>query len=231
MPSAKPFPTGQKFGRLKCLLEVSPRRHSSGHYRRWGLFECDCKNKIEADLAKVRCGHTQSCGCLRQDRIVEVVQIHGHTKRKMQSRTFKSWANMTDRCTNPNTPSFSRYGKIGIRICDGLTVFSDFLSVLGECPPTLEIDRWPDRSGNYSCGQCGECRRNGWEMNVRWATIKQQARNKRNNHIITVRGVTGCIAELAERFEIPASRVYRRLRLGWPIDKAFTNLVREALAL
>lgn len=217
-PSLNP---DQRFGRLKFLHYTEPRKHSTGYYRKMGLFRCDCGNTVIVDIAKVKFGHTQSCGCLRLDRLRQKIQTHGHTKGRVLSGTFKSWSNMMSRCTNEKVEAYKRYGGAGIKVCDGLKPFNGFLRVLGVRPLELEIDRWPNKRGHYSCGSCEECQKNQWPMNVRWATIVEQARNRTNNHIVTVNGITGCLSELAEKFNLPHGRVHRRIALGWSIDRVF----------
>ncbi len=127
---------------------------------------------------------------------------------------------MIQRCNNHDNPGYMNYGGRGIRVCAGLTPFDGFLSVLGESPPGLEIDRM-DNDGNYTCGRCDECLKNGWPLNLRWATRKQSARNKRSNRLVTVRGVTACLIEQCERFSVPYRRTLSRLNSGWNAEDAF----------
>jgi len=84
------------------------------------------------------------------------------------------------RCTNPNTPWWRIYGgaAVPVQICDGLREFTGFLSVLGERPEGTTLSRFGD-IGGYSCGQCEQCKRNGWELNCEWGTPKQQASEQR----------------------------------------------------
>jgi len=119
-------------------------------------------------------------------------------------------------------------------MCEGLDTFQNLIDLIGECPPKLEIDRI-ENEGSYTCGKCPECLKNGWPMNVRWATKKQQQRNKRSNRIITVRGFTGCVAEVCEHFGVSHNRTRLRLHYGWPEDLAifapqFFRPSRDSLA-
>lgn len=84
------------------------------------------------------------------------------------SRTYKSWAQMLQRCKNPNTPGWEHYGGRGIRVCDRWSVFANFLADVGVRPDGMTLDRFPNRDGNYEPG------------NVRWATRTKQARNQTN---------------------------------------------------
>jgi hypothetical protein len=109
--------------------------------------------------------------------------VHKHWFESKMHRTveYDAWRSMMSRCENEHHPQFRHYGGRGIEVCDGLTWFYWFMHVLGERPKDKTLDR-TDNNGNYSCGQCDHCRSNGWPLNVRWATWKQQANNRRRMH-------------------------------------------------
>lgn len=138
---------------------------------------------------------------------------HGHTINGVYSRTYQAWRNMIQRCTNPTNKGFHRYGERAIKVCARWRgSFVAFLADMGECPPKLEIER-VNNAGNYEPGNCI------------WGTQHQQDRNKRSNHIVTVRGFTGCFFDVATHFGIRASTVDGRLRRGWTLERAFTHPV------
>ena len=95
-------------------------------------------------------------------------------------------------------------------MCDRWKSFENFLADMGEKPSGLSIDRI-DNSNGYEPGNC------------RWASPKAQGRNKRNNRILTAHGVTGCMSELCEHFNLSYQMVANRINaLGWSIEDAFT---------
>ncbi len=52
--------------------------------------------------------------------------------------------------------------------------------------------------------------------NCRWATPTEQARNKRNNVLLTVDGVTKTAVEWSEHPEAASDKtIYKRVSLGW----------------
>jgi hypothetical protein len=81
------------------------------------------------------------------------------------------WKGMLDRCYNPKSPSYKYYGALGVSVCERWRdSFQDFLADVGKRRSSkLSLDRYPNNSGDYEPG------------NVRWATSKQQNRNKKRS--------------------------------------------------
>jgi len=119
---------------------------------------------------------------------------------------------MKDRCCNPNNGKWKNYGGRGITVCARwMESFDNFLADMGVCPFGKSINRL-NNDGNYEPGNCA------------WSTQKEQQRNKRNTRLFTVRGVTGCLVELCEKFNVPYEMVRQRVFvLHWPIEAAFNN--------
>jgi hypothetical protein len=100
----------------------------------------------------------------RSPHVVKV--IHGHCKRHAPSPTWISYTSAKARCENKNRPNYWRYGGRGIEF--RFRDFAHFLDVLGPRPDGTSLDRYPNSSGHYEPG------------NVRWATLSQQNRNKKD---------------------------------------------------
>jgi len=201
---------GRTFGRGFVFAEAPPCIRPDGQTRGKSWVRCVCGTEFIAFNENLKRGHTTSCGCYRDERRIESHTIHGHAKKGANTRTYKSWCNMIDRCERPENQAYHRYGGRGIKVCqEWRQSYESFLAYNGECPPRMQIDRWPNKNGDYEPG------------NTRWATPKQQNRNRNSNKILTVRGITGCLAELCEHFNVPYRRTSLRLFKKWSVEEAF----------
>jgi hypothetical protein len=73
---------------------------------------------------------------------------------------------MLARCNNPNFTYYDNYGGRGITYCERWRSFANFFADMGHPPRGKSLDR-VDVNGNYEPGNC------------RWASVFEQARNKR----------------------------------------------------
>lgn len=160
---------GQRFGRLTVIA----RADNQGQHTCW-LCLCDCGEKIVTHSQSIREGRTQSCGCYR----VEVTTLNRTKHGLVGSKEYMTWTRLKGRCTNPKSQYWNDYGGRGIKCCaEWLESFQAFSADVGDAPsPQHSIDRI-DVNGDYEPG------------NVRWATVSQQASNKRNCVQITYAGV------------------------------------------
>ncbi len=122
------------------------------------------------------------------------------------------WKNMRQRCNNPNFTYYRNYGGRGIRICDEWSDYAAFekWALANGYNDSLTLDRI-DTNGNYEPSNC------------RWATMKTQANNKRNNRLITINGKTQTASQWADELGVNYGVVRNRLHDGMPIDKAFNQ--------
>ncbi len=135
--------------------------------------------------------------------------IHGHCTPK-NSPTYKSWLGMWERCENPNSPRFKDYGGRGITVCDRWEDFICFLEDMGERPRGMTIDR-KDNNDGYMPDNC------------RWATPKEQCRNRKNNRILEHDGQQHCLSRWAEIVGIEKHTIRERLKRGWSVARALTQ--------
>lgn len=119
---------------------------------------------------------------------------------------------MKARCQNPRQPGFGDYGGRGISFDPRWNDFAAFLADMGERPPGTTLDRWPNVNGNYEPGNC------------RWATPREQSRNRRSNQRITVYGEEMLIVEAAEKYGIRYGCLRDRIiDYGWSPEKAVST--------
>ena len=198
--------TGMEFGRLV----VVSRDQNRGRRVAW-LCRCECGSTCIARGSDLSMGKHRSCGCLQVDRATR----HGHTSRDTRkiSPTYRSWVSMIQRCTNPKATAYHRYGGRGITVCERwLESFDAFLEDMGERPEGMTLDRRDDDSG-YSPDNC------------RWATRKEQSRNRCDNRRLEYDGETRSVAEWSELLGIGEGVIRGRLKLGWPFERIATTPV------
>lgn len=140
---------------------------------------------------------------------------HGHSRRNHISREYRSWQEMRRRCLNSSRENYKWYGGRGITICEQWISFSAFLADMGPCPDKYTLDRFPDTNGNYE------------PQNCRWASRKEQVRNRRSNRPITINGETLLMVEWSERNGISKGTIINRLKIGWTAEEAISTPVRK----
>ena len=113
---------------------------------------------------------------------------------------------MCDRCTKPDNDNYLNYGARGITVCDRwLNSFEAFYEDMGERPKGKTLDRINNNAG-YAPNNC------------RWATIAEQARNKRDSRLITCKGKTMNMIDWAKEVGIPRNTIGGRLSQGLTVE-------------
>lgn len=197
--------SNQRFGKL---VAIRTEKSSDIGKRIW-VCVCDCGNTTEVLSDSLRRGNTRSCGCTNRTNLVNRNTTHGLSK----SRLYHIWRRMKQRCNDANTKDYANYGGRGITICnewkDDFLSFHDWATKNGY-DADKSIDRI-DVNGNYEPGNC------------RWADMKEQASNKRNNRKISYKGETHTLAEWSRITGIDTSLIRYRLKRHMELSKVLTK--------
>lgn len=139
------------------------------------------------------------------------------SKANYLSSEYKAWDAMIQRCTNPKDRRYKFYGANGVTVCDEWrTSSAAFLGYMGRKPsPQHSLDRI-DHSKGYQPGNC------------RWATRKEQDRNRSDHRMITHAGITLCMTAWAERTGLAPKTIQSRIdQYGWSIEQALSLALRK----
>ena len=127
---------------------------------------------------------------------------------------YNIWCAMKERCNNPHNKRYERYGGRGITVCDEWqSDYAAFRSWALEngFDDGLTIDRI-NGNGNYSPNNC------------RWVTTAAQNRNYSRNHLLTYKGETLCLADMADKYGVNRATVLFRLKSGKSVEEALSTV-------
>jgi len=140
---------------------------------------------------------------------------NGRTHGGRSTPEYQAWIDMRRRCRRANRDNFHNYGGRGIRVCRRWDSFVAFLADVGARPSSQHTLERRHNNRHYT------------PKNVGWATVKEQARNRRGCIYIRYRGQVRCIADWAEHAGIPEDTFRARLKLGWSFHRAYITPVRQ----
>ena len=135
---------------------------------------------------------------------------------------YRTWAGIMQRTTNPNNTGAHRYSERGITVAKEFQRYEVFrgyvLQQLGPRPENYSIDRI-DNSKGYQRG------------NLRWASTTTQNRNQDRNIRFEDKGEMLTVMELKEKYraDIDKHALAKRLKNGWPVEKALHQPVRPCV--
>lgn len=193
---------GKKFGFLTVKKFVGYKNK-----RPFYLVFCDCGVEKEVCYWELIRGDTTSCGCFQKKQLRERSKTHGDSN----TRLYKIWLGIKKRCLNKKSSRYSYYGGRGITICNDWLDYKNFKTWAEKngYSENLSIDRI-DCNGSY----CPE--------NCRWATCRQQANNRRTNHILEYKGKKHSMTDWCKFLGLNYNKIRSRINsYHWTVEKAF----------
>lgn len=158
--------TGKKIGRLNVIS-----LNSKGKRTYWNCI-CECGKKKVVDGQHLRSKKTISCGCYSIERFSNFNKTHS----KSNTRLYRIWSGIKNRCYNKKSFSYKNYGYRGIDVCkEWKENFMNFYnwSMENGYKENLTIDRIDNNKG-YNPNNC------------RWVDNYTQSNNTRKTIIIEI---------------------------------------------
>lgn len=169
------------------------------------ICKCECGKTYHAFQHALLNLKIKSCGCAQRN----FLRKHG----MVNHPCYNLWRSMKQRCNNPGSDGYYRYGGRGIKVCkEWEQDFSQFVYDMGERPSSKHTLERIDNDGPY----CKE--------NCRWADWKEQTRNKASNRWLEYGNESLCITDWAERLGVSTMLIHARLKKGLTVEQCFESL-------
>lgn len=198
--------TGQKF----ALLTVVDRAEKATRGKAYWRCQCDCGNSTVVSGTNLITGAVKSCGCLKHK-----TQDTHHLS---NTRLYRIWNALIQRCNNKNHSAYRYYGEKGIAVCeawkDDFITFYEWAMMNGYSDE-LTIDRIDIAKGYFP-------------ENCRWVSRKVQANNRTFCKMIEYNGKIQTLTQWCEELGLNYKLIHSRLyRLGWSFEKAISVPVKK----
>lgn len=210
MVKPKLIPKHSVFGNYNLITLGDYKINKFGDYT-WETM-CTCGKILYLSPAQLK---SNKYGC-RQCAIDALHTIHGQARRGKTSLEYRAFNSMKSRCYNSKHKNYKDYQGRGIKVCDRwLHSFENFYKDMGPRPSRdHSIDRINNDMGYYP-------------ENCRWATRKEQARNRGTNHNIEYNGEIKTLIEWSEYLGMNKGSLLSRIRqYKWSVEKALTSPIR-----
>lgn len=167
--------------------------------------QCHCGAEFITVGSELKRGRIKSCGCLLK-------RING----LYRSRVYRIHHMMMCRCYTKSTTNYEYYGGKGIKVCGEWHNFMNFYrwAMANGYRDDLTIDRI-DGNKDYEPSNC------------KWSTREEQSNNISSNVVIEFCGKKMTMSEWSRELGMNRNTLEKRIRNGWPIEKAMTIPVNK----
>lgn len=203
--------TGKRFGQW-TVIGCAGRRNRAAMWK----CRCSCGREFIRTGQSLRNGASTQClNCANKEKGAKGI-THGQSRVGKWTYLYRRWASMKRVCFNDNVKQFNHYGGRGIEMygpwVNSFQQFRmDILETIGDRPSNAATLDRIDNDGNYEPG------------NLRWATMREQCRNRRSSRIIEFGGQSKSLVEWAEYLNISYGVLANRFRRGWAKSRALTT--------
>lgn len=218
---------GKTFGRIH-VLSYSHIQNTKAY---WNCV-CVCGIKKVIAGSHLRSGLTKSCGCYCKEvsksdgrrALMSKIQMgknnSSYKHGSVRTPFYNIYRGIYQRCNDKNYHSYKNYGGRGIKLeWKSFIIFkkdmykSYLIHVNKYGKEQTSIDRI-NNSGNYS------------KQNTRWATKKEQSRNKRTTRFVNYNEKTMCVADWEDFLGVRKGSIQQRISTGWDEIRAITTPIR-----
>jgi hypothetical protein len=188
---------GNRYHNWEVIVEVGRSKHNK---RVWACKCLLCDNIYNITQDNLITLKTKMCTlCSREKRSLKI--------KKEDHRLYSTWKSMRNRCNNTKNHNYHNYGGRGIKVCEYWNTFENFLRDMESTfKEGLTLDRIDVNSGYYL-------------TNCRWASIEEQANNKRDSLKLFYRGEYYTEALLAKKTGVSRTTIQVRRNNGWSVEE------------
>jgi hypothetical protein len=187
--------TGKTFNRLTVI----ERDTTKSKRTRW-ICKCSCGTETVVLGSDLKDQKVKSCGCLKKEIAVSSNTTHGDSK----TRLYSIWLGIKKRCNNPKDSNYSKYGAVGITICNEWLDYISFKkwALANNYQKNLTIDRI-DSTGDYEPSNC------------RWTDYSTQNHNQklRSTNTSGYKGVS--YIKHIDKYQAYGTKNGKRFNLGY----------------
>lgn len=195
-----PIKKDDRFNKLVAVKKLEDSHSADG--RKLWIFLCDCGKSVTRRPNDVARGKNQSCGCM----FAESHRQHGMYGTKF----YKAWVSMNSRCSYDYPAHRYHFGK-GIKVCNRWKKFANFMKDMLEDYQLFE----KKNNGISITLDRIDSNKNYYKENCRWATYKDQSRNRVSNNYLVVAGVKKLMVEWANETGQSLQKLFYRKKMGW----------------